>query len=87
MRCYRNDNRRKVILLTLLHGKLVDIYMTTDEETRGDLQNLKKALMYQAGLLRDPLIAGQSFMLRHQGPGVSISNFATDLKGYSQSHI
>jgi len=57
-----NDNKKKVILPTLLHGKLVDIYMTTDEETRGDLQSLKKVLMHQAGLIRDPLTTGQSFV-------------------------
>ena len=36
--------------------------------------------MHQAGLLRDPLTAGQLFMLRCQGPGKSISDFVTDLK-------
>ena len=75
-----NDDKKKVILPTLLRGKLIDIYMTTDEETRGDLQSLKKALMRQAGLFRDPLTAGQSFMSRRQGPGESVSDFATDLK-------
>ena len=75
-----NENKRKVILPTLLHGKLVDIYMTIDDETRGDLQDLKKALMRHAGLLRDPLTAGQSFMSCRQGPGEKVSDFATDLK-------
>ena len=75
-----NENKRKVILPTLLCGKLVDIYLTTDEETCGNLQHLKKALMHQAGLLRDPLTAGQSFMIRCQGPSESVNDFATDLK-------
>ena len=64
----------------LLRGKLVDIYLTIDEETRGNLQHLKTALMRQAGLLCDPLTAGQSFMTRHQGPSESVNDFATDLK-------
>ena len=59
--------------------KLVDIYIATDKETCEDMQNLKK-LMHQAWLLRDPLTAGQLFMLRCQGPGKSISDFVTDLK-------
>ena len=58
-----NDRKKKVIVPTLLWGKLVDTYMTIDEDTRGDLQELKKTLMHQAGLLRDPLTAIQSFML------------------------
>ena len=65
---------------TLLRGKLVDIYLTIDEETRGNLQHLKKALMRQAGLLRDPLTAGQSFMTRRQGSSESVNDFAMDLK-------
>ena len=74
-----NENKRKVILPTLLRGKLVDIYMTIDDEMRGDLQDLKKALMHHAGLLRDPLTAGQSFMSCRQGPGEKVTDFATDL--------
>ena len=71
-----NENKRKVILPTLLRGKLVDIYLTIDEETRGNLQHLKKALMRQAGLLRDPLTTGQSFMTRRQGSSESVNDFA-----------
>ena len=56
-----NENKGKVALLTLLRGKLVNIYMTLDKETHKDLQCLKKALMAQAGPLRDPLPAAQSF--------------------------
>ena len=75
-----NENKRKVILLTLLRGKLVDIYLTIDEETRGNLQHLNKALMRRAGLLRDPLTASRSFMTRRQGPSENVNDFATDLK-------
>ena len=52
----------------LLRGKLVNIYLNVDDETRGNLQNLKKELMRQGRLVRDPLTAGQSFMSRRQGP-------------------
>ena len=34
--------------------------------------------MCQAGLLRDPLTAGQSLMSHSQGPGESVSDLATE---------
>ena len=37
-----NENKQKDILPMLLCRKLVDIYLTIDEETRGNLQHLKK---------------------------------------------
>ena len=36
--------------------------------------------MNQAGLLLNPLTAGQSFMTSCQGPSESVNDFATDLK-------
>ena len=75
-----NDDKKKVILPTLLRGKLVDIYMTLNEETRGALTELKKTLMRQAGLLRDPLTASQSFMSRRQASGEKVSDFAVELQ-------
>ena len=36
-----NDERKKVILPTLLRGKLVEYYVDADEATRGDLANLR----------------------------------------------
>ena len=51
-----------------------------NEETRGALSELKKTLMRQAGLLRDPLTASQSFMSRHQASGEKVSNFAVELQ-------
>jgi len=58
--------KQKLILPTLLRGKLVDIYMSVDDDTSGDLKLLKKALMMHAGLVRDPLSAGQKFMAASQ---------------------
>ena len=72
--------QKKRILPTLLRGKLVDIYMGLNDETRGDLTLLKKALVKQAGLMRDPLSAGQLFMTRHQLPGEKVNDFASELK-------
>ena len=74
------DDDKKVILPTLLRGKLVDIYMTLSEETRGALPELKKTLMRQAGLLRDPLTASQSFMSHRQASGEKVSDFAVELQ-------
>ena len=72
--------KQKLILPTLLRGKLVDIYMGLGDDTRGDLKLLKKALMKHAGLVRDPLSAGQLFMTRHQLPGEKVNDFASELK-------
>jgi len=52
-----DEAKRKLILPSLLQGKLVDIYVSLDESTRGNLEQLKTALMKQAGLVRDPLTA------------------------------
>ena len=72
--------KQKLILPTLLRGKLVDIYMGLGDDMRGDLKLLKKALMKHAGLVRDPLSAGQLFMTRHQLPGEKVNDFASELK-------
>jgi len=79
--------KQKLILPTLLQGKLVDIYMSLDDDTRGDLKLLKKALMMHAGLVRDPLSAGQQFMARHQLPNEKVNDYASDLKKlFTQSY-
>ena len=75
-----NENKQKVILPTLLYGKLVDIYLTIDKETRGNPQHLKKTLMHQASLLSNPLTAGRSFMEHQQGLSKNVYDFAMDLK-------
>jgi len=72
--------KQKLILPTLLRGKLVDIYMSVDDKTRGDLKLLKKALMMHAELVRDPLSAGQQFTARHQLPNEKVNDYASDLK-------
>ena len=56
--------------------------MTLNEDARGDLPALKKTLIRQAGLLRDPLTASQSFMSRRQAPGEKVSDFAVDLQKF-----
>jgi len=56
--------------------KLMDIY----DDIRGDLKLLKKALMMHAGLVQDPLSAGQQFMARHQLPNEKVNDYALDLK-------
>lgn len=53
---------KKTILPTLLCGKLVDIFIELDKETRVDLSVLKKVLMRKAGLTKDPLVAGKGFI-------------------------
>jgi len=75
-----SEAKKKVILPTLLCGKLVDVYVALDEETRASLLNTKKALMESAGTRRDPLTAGQAFMSRHQLPGETVRDYAMNLR-------
>jgi len=58
----------------------VDIYMSVDDDTCGDLKLLKKALLMHAGLVRDSLSAGQQFMARHQVSNEKVNDYASDLK-------
>lgn len=44
-----NDEQQKLVLPTLLRGKLVDYYTEADKGTRGDLEQLKTMLMTKAG--------------------------------------
>ena len=61
-----NDAKRLTILPTLLRGKLIDFYTEFDEDTKGDLASLKKALLEKAGLQEDPLVASKTFNQRDQ---------------------
>ena len=64
-----DEAKQKLILPTLLCGKLVDSYVALDESAHRTLGNIKKALMESVGIARDPLTAGQAFMGHHQGAG------------------
>jgi len=50
-----NEAKQKLIISTLLHGKLVDSYVTLSETACGNLGTIKKALMESVGITRDPL--------------------------------
>ena len=75
----RNEILR-IILPTLLRGKLVDYYVDLDATTKADLNLLKAALMKKAGLTQDPLTAGKLFISRCQRSGEKAVDFANHLK-------
>ena len=82
-----NAVKQATVLPTLLRGKLVDIFVELDGETRADLTAVKKALMNKAGLIKDPLLAGKEFIARMQQEGETVSRFAGDLKSlFSQAY-
>ena len=54
--------RQKLVLPTLLCGKLVNYYTEANEETRGNLERLKTLLMTKAGLVRHSLASSQLFV-------------------------
>ena len=71
---------QKLVLPTLLRGKLVNYYTEADEETRDNLERLKTLLMTKAGLVRDSLTSSQMFMTRTQYQDEKVSDFAVELK-------
>ena len=75
-----NAKKQKVILPTLLRGRLVDYYAEFDEATRGDLERMKTLLMTKAGLVRDCLASGQMFMLCSQWLEEKVADFVVELK-------
>jgi len=75
-----NADKQKVILPTLLRGKLVDYYAEFDEATRGDLERLKTSLMTKAGLVWDRLTSSQMFMTRSQWPEEKVADFVVELR-------
>ena len=75
-----NRVKQKVILPTLLHGKLPDYYAECNEETQSDLELLKSMFMKKAGLVCDSLTASKLFMSRCQGPHEKVTEFLAGLK-------
>ena len=75
-----NPEKKAIVLLTLLRGKLVGIYIELSDTTRADLVEVRKALMSKAGLTKDPLVAGKEFIARTQQSGETINAFAENLK-------
>ena len=73
-------DKQAAILPTLLRGKLVDLYVDFDDDTKKDLKKLKKTLMEKAGLAQDPLTAGKLFMTRSQRQAEKVTDFVSDLK-------
>jgi len=58
-----NDKKKVKVLLTLLCGKLMDIYITLDEDKKADLTEVKNVLIGKVGLIRDPLFSEKEFMV------------------------
>ena len=75
-----DEAKQRLILPTLLRGKLVDAYVLLNDTARTSLGNIKKALIKGVGILRDPLITGQAFMSRHQSAGETVRDYVADIK-------
>ena len=71
-----NEAKQKLILPTLLRGKLVDAYIQLNETA---WENLGTALMEAVGIARDPLTTGQAFMTRRQCAGETVRDYAADI--------
>ena len=75
-----SDDRKKVVLPTLFHRKLVKYYMEADEATHGNLAILKTFLMIKVGLVCAPLTSSQLFMSRSQRRAKRILYNVADFK-------
>ena len=67
-------------LPTLLSGKLIDIYLELDEESKADMKTLRSALAEKAGLAQDALSAARAFIERTQRPEEKVAHYASQLK-------
>ena len=75
-----NSEKQKVILPTLLCGKLLDYYAECSEEIQSDLEQLKSTLMKKAGLVCNSLTASKLFMSCQQGPEEKVTDLLARLK-------
>ena len=74
-----SPEKRAKVLLTLLQGKLVNIYIDLNNETKADLAEVNKALMKKVGLIKDSLVAGKEFMVHSQLQGETMECFVEEL--------
>lgn len=75
-----NAAKQLTISPTLLRGKLIDFYTEFDEDTKGSLELLKKALLEKAGLQEDPLVVSKTFNQHDQLPSEKVGEYASMLK-------
>lgn len=52
---------------TLLRGKLIDLYVDLDDDTKTDIQPLKVTLQEKASKKEDPFLVSKNFNTRDQG--------------------
>ena len=67
-------------LPTLLRGKLIDIYLELDDESKADMKTLRSALAEKAGLAQDALSAARAFKERTQRPEEKVADYVSQLK-------
>ena len=64
-----SPEKKAKVLPTLLQGKLVDIYIDLNDETKATLAEVKKALMKKAGLIKDPWLQEKNLWFVHNYKG------------------
>ena len=68
------------VLPALLRGKLVEYYVSLEDEKKADPETLRKALMDRAGISKDPLASAKVFSERRQGEQETVTDFEGALK-------
>ena len=75
-----SQEKRALILPTLLRGKLVECYGELEADTKKTVNYVKEELVKRLRLCREPLEAGKLFMTRSQLERERVTEFATLLK-------
>ena len=68
------------VLPALLRGKLVEYYVSLEDDEKTDPDTLRKALMDRAGISKDPLVSAKVFSERRQGAQETVKDFEGALK-------
>ena len=75
-----DEAKQLAYLPTLLRGKLIDIYLELEDDSKADMKTLRSALAEKAGLAKDALSAARAFMERTQRPEEKVADYASQLK-------
>ena len=68
------------VLPALLRGKLVEYYVSLEDDEKTVPDTLRKALMDRAGISKDPLVSAKVFSERRQGAQETVKDFEGALK-------
>eukprot|EP00731_Ephydatia_muelleri_P017894 Em0010g992a len=78
--CKTNEAIEEKLPTKLFKGKLVEYYVSLEDEKKADPETLRKALMDRAGISKDPLASAKVSSERRQGEHKTMTDFEGALK-------